>query len=161
MTMNSCEVLENPRGGRQARNFTTNVPKILDLKSSSEQIFSNNWRRVPLKKAMECCCLIWIIRTRSFMAFDLDFPTPKSFNYLWQSIFVAVSGWQERRWELVSKIGPVVSNRSHLPIYSKTNLKTGLPKSSTAASGAISWGILSLFCWDGAEKKQKSTVHHK
>ena len=31
---------ENPRKGRQARNFTTNVPKILDLKSSSEQIFS-------------------------------------------------------------------------------------------------------------------------
>ena len=29
----------NPRRGRQARNFTTNVPKILDLKSSSEQIF--------------------------------------------------------------------------------------------------------------------------
>ena len=26
-------------GGRQARNFTTNVPKILDLKSSSKQIF--------------------------------------------------------------------------------------------------------------------------
>ena len=32
-------MFENPRGGRQARNFT-NVPKILDLKSSSEQIFS-------------------------------------------------------------------------------------------------------------------------
>ena len=32
---------ENPRRGRQARNFTTNVPKILDLKSSSEQIFCN------------------------------------------------------------------------------------------------------------------------
>ena len=30
---------ENPRRGRQVRNFTTNVPKILDLKSSSEQIF--------------------------------------------------------------------------------------------------------------------------
>ena len=30
---------ENPRSGRQERNFTTNVPKILDLKSSSEQIF--------------------------------------------------------------------------------------------------------------------------
>ena len=29
----------NPRRDRQARNFTTNVPKILDLKSSSEQIF--------------------------------------------------------------------------------------------------------------------------
>ena len=33
-------LLENPRRGMQARNFTTNVPKILDLKSSSEQIFS-------------------------------------------------------------------------------------------------------------------------
>ena len=27
---------------RQARNFTTNVPEIIDLKSSSEQIFSEN-----------------------------------------------------------------------------------------------------------------------
>ena len=32
-------MFENHRRGRQARNFTTNVPKILDLKSSSEQIF--------------------------------------------------------------------------------------------------------------------------
>ena len=32
-------LFENPRRGKQARNFTTNVPKILDLKSSSEQIF--------------------------------------------------------------------------------------------------------------------------
>ena len=39
---------ENPRRGRQARNFTTNIPKILDLKSSSEQLFSENWRWVPL-----------------------------------------------------------------------------------------------------------------
>ena len=30
---------ENPRRGRQARNFGTNVSKILALKSSSEQIF--------------------------------------------------------------------------------------------------------------------------
>ena len=29
---------ENPRRGRQARNFLENDPKILDLKSSSEQI---------------------------------------------------------------------------------------------------------------------------
>ena len=41
-------MFENPRRGRQARKFTTNVPKILDLKSSSEQIFSENWRWVPL-----------------------------------------------------------------------------------------------------------------
>ena len=35
-------MFENPRRGSQARNFTTNVSvsKILDLKSSSEQIFS-------------------------------------------------------------------------------------------------------------------------
>ena len=32
-------MFENPRRGRQARSFTTNVPKILDLKSSSEQTF--------------------------------------------------------------------------------------------------------------------------
>ena len=38
-------MFENPRRGRQARNFTTNVPKILDIKSSSEQIFS---RKLPL-----------------------------------------------------------------------------------------------------------------
>ena len=41
-------MFENPRRGRQARNFTTNVPKILGLKSSSEQIFSENCRWVPL-----------------------------------------------------------------------------------------------------------------
>ena len=34
--------------GKQARNFITNVPKILDLKSSSEQIFFENCRWVPL-----------------------------------------------------------------------------------------------------------------
>ena len=33
-------MFKNPRRGRQARNFTTNAAKILDLKSSSEQIFS-------------------------------------------------------------------------------------------------------------------------
>ena len=38
-------MFENPRRGRKARNFTTNAPKILDLKSPSEQIFS---RKLPL-----------------------------------------------------------------------------------------------------------------
>ena len=41
-------MFENPRRGRQTRNFTTDVPKILVLKSSSEQIFSKNLRWVPL-----------------------------------------------------------------------------------------------------------------
>ena len=44
----SFQMFENPRRGRQARNFTRNVPKILDLKSSSEHIFSENCRWVPL-----------------------------------------------------------------------------------------------------------------
>ena len=46
-------MFENPRRGRQARDFTTNVPKILDLKWSSEQVFSENWRWVPLDYKMK------------------------------------------------------------------------------------------------------------
>ena len=42
------QLFENPRRGRQARNFGKNVPKIVDLKSSSEQIFSETCRWVPL-----------------------------------------------------------------------------------------------------------------
>ena len=50
-------MFENPTNGRQARNFTTNVPNIPDLKSSSEQIFSENCR--------------WVARTipKSFVMF--------------------------------------------------------------------------------------------
>ena len=33
-------MFKNSRRGRQARNITTNVPKILDLKPSAEEIFS-------------------------------------------------------------------------------------------------------------------------
>ena len=56
-------MLENPRRGRQARNFTTNVPKILDLKSSSEQIFSENCRWVTLSEAIDRT-LAWTPRYR-------------------------------------------------------------------------------------------------
>ena len=38
-------MFENPRRSRQARNITENDPKILDLKSSSEQII---FRKLPL-----------------------------------------------------------------------------------------------------------------
>ena len=38
-------MFENPRRGKQARNFTTNAPKIIDLKLSSEQ---NIFRKLPL-----------------------------------------------------------------------------------------------------------------
>ena len=56
-------MFENPRRGRQAINFTTNVPKILVLKSSSEQIFS---RKLPLGAPVSCG-----MRNRSFL-----FPCP-------------------------------------------------------------------------------------
>ena len=46
-------MFENPRRRSQARNFTTNVPKILDLKWSSEQIFSENCRWVPLSRELQ------------------------------------------------------------------------------------------------------------
>ena len=42
-------MFENPRRGKQARNFAINVPKISNFKSSSEQIFSESIRWVPLK----------------------------------------------------------------------------------------------------------------
>ena len=42
-------MFENPRRGGQARNLTTNVAKILDLKSSPNRYILKNWRRVPLQ----------------------------------------------------------------------------------------------------------------
>ena len=52
-------MFENPRGGRQARNFTTNVPKILDLKSSSEQIFFRKLSLDAPDQSQRGCC-IWV-----------------------------------------------------------------------------------------------------
>ena len=52
-------MFENPRRRRQARNFTTNVPKILDLKSSSEQIF---FRKLSLGAPV--FCLICLVKDR-------------------------------------------------------------------------------------------------
>ena len=51
-------MIENPRGGMQARNFATNVPKILDLKSSSEQIF---FRKLSLGAPDALCGLALIL----------------------------------------------------------------------------------------------------
>ena len=58
--------VENPRGGREARNFTTNVPEILDLKWSSEQIFSKNWRWVPLLEACSVVGFVSVYTTSDF-----------------------------------------------------------------------------------------------
>ena len=45
-------MFENPMRGRHARNFKTNVQKILVLKSSSNRYFPENCRWVPLKTAL-------------------------------------------------------------------------------------------------------------
>ena len=56
-------MFENPRRGRRARNFTTNVPKILVLKSSSEQIFS---RKLPLGAPVVCVLYVGFLLTVYF-----------------------------------------------------------------------------------------------
>ena len=68
-------MFENPRRDMQARNFTTNVPKIVDLKSSSEQIFSVNCRWVPLTISFELLKhkLIVIDRIESFSQVQDDY----------------------------------------------------------------------------------------
>ena len=42
------QMFENPRRGKQAINFTTNFPKILNLKSSSEQARTDIFRELTL-----------------------------------------------------------------------------------------------------------------
>ena len=69
-------MFENPRRGRQARNFTTNVPKILDLKSSSEQIFSENCRWVPLH------FVYVLLLDTSEMSYELSFTRQNRDDYL-------------------------------------------------------------------------------
>ena len=60
-------MFENPRRGRQAINFTTNAPKILDLKSSSEQIFS---RKLPLGAPDEKLLLSKTVQLVTFIVKD-------------------------------------------------------------------------------------------
>ena len=59
-------MFENPRRGRQARNFTTSVSKILDLKSSSEQIF---FRKLSLG-APESTSRMRVSESRAYPVFN-------------------------------------------------------------------------------------------
>ena len=68
-------MFENPRRDRQARNFTANAPKILDLKSSSEQIFS---RKLPLGAPGLDHSMVILINNRRLCAYpliDILYPT--------------------------------------------------------------------------------------
>ena len=58
---------ENLRRGRQARNFTKNVPKILDLKSSSEEIF---FRKLSLGAPVY---FMYLIKVFDFQSEELFF----------------------------------------------------------------------------------------
>ena len=95
-------MFENPRRGRQVRNFTTNVPKILDLKSSSEQIFFENCRWVPLRlrqiarlwQALLLCdnvCVNWFDSSWKI------FSPPKGRNCSFQGGFLTKNGSAKSR----------------------------------------------------------------
>ena len=72
-------MFKNLRRGRQARNFKTKVPKILDLKASSEQMFSESWRWVTLGLIGIGCLLTCL---RGFMHKIANFfTTPFSRNF--------------------------------------------------------------------------------
>ena len=80
-------MFENLRGGRQARNFTADVPKILDLKSPSEQIFSKNWRWVPL---MHLFLVVFL------ELFFFCFPNKKSETKVLQKSLNAAVHWRKK-----------------------------------------------------------------
>ena len=77
-------MFENPRRGRQAKNFTTNVPKILDLESSSKQIFSKNCRWVPLTEAIP------MNHASTGYAFKNPKPSTININYIFFNIILKV-----------------------------------------------------------------------
>ena len=56
-------MFENPRRGRQARNFTENDPKILDLKSSSEQIIFPKLSLGTPEVSPLVCLFLWTIQS--------------------------------------------------------------------------------------------------
>ena len=80
------KMFENPRRGRQARNFTTNAPKILDLKSSSEQIFSENSGWVPLTT-------IWVASHADVLGGSSRIPARLHGRLLWENLVTWYKFW--------------------------------------------------------------------
>ena len=62
-------MFENPRRGRAAKNFTTNIPKILDLKSSSDQIF---FRKLSLGAPDLCRIFFYLFTPPRFGALNRE-----------------------------------------------------------------------------------------
>ena len=85
-------MFENPRRGRQALNFTTNVSKILDLKSSSE-----NCRWVPLKrwfKQVQCAGPKAEFTVVYHIVYD-DEPKPVDCEGSWDTLYHVTSDGEE------------------------------------------------------------------
>ena len=92
-------MFENPRRGIQARNFTTNVPKILDLKSSSEQIFSENCRWVPLSHVILLRIALHRISRPRYIKHKL-----KSINFYLRSYFGHGTGREFLRGDDIQRL---------------------------------------------------------
>ena len=96
-------MFKNPRRSRQARNFTENDPKILDLKSSSEQII---FRKLSLGapvfttevKLIDCTRLYFVESIRK--NFVLTDGTGSYCNGGLHSHFTSRSGLRSVLWTL-------------------------------------------------------------
>ena len=87
-------MFENPRRSRQPRNFTTNVPKILDINSSSEQIFC--WKLslgAPDKVRFQDLIIspgIAVVKNRDVLADKARWNVIKEFSQIWTVIVLAL-----------------------------------------------------------------------
>ena len=87
-------MFENPRRGRQARNFATNVSKILDLKSSSEQIF---FRKLSLgAPEIKRAAIVQISFHSGFARNTAKILTP-IITRIW-NLFISTQSWP-RSWK--------------------------------------------------------------
>ena len=118
-------MFENPRRGRQARNFTTNVPKILDLKSSSEQIFLENWHWVPLITSTLCVKnVLPFLNGFGIRLNGSGYPFKKNFHPFERlglsvrkklsSVWTACSIRSKKNCHLLERLGPSVGKNCHL-----------------------------------------------
>ena len=118
-------MFENPRRGRQARNFTTNVPKILDLKSSSEQIFLENWHWVPLIISTLCVKnILPFLNGFGICLNGLGYPFKKNFQPFERlglsvrkklsSVWTACSIRSKKNCNLLERLGLSVGKNCHL-----------------------------------------------
>ena len=87
-------MFENPRRGRQARNFATNVSKILDVKSSSEQIF---FRKLSLgAPEIKRATIVQISSHSGFARNTAKILTP-IITRIW-NLFISTQSWP-RSWK--------------------------------------------------------------